>query len=53
MDSSLKAQYAMLCTGSESVGYYRAAEKQSLREFGRKRDEHTGLFLCNIVVKTG
>lgn len=27
VDSSLKAQYAMLCTGSESVGYYRAAEK--------------------------
>lgn len=48
MPCYVRAQKAWAITGR-----LRNAEKQSLREFGRKRDEHTGLFLCNIVVKTG
>lgn len=43
----VRAQKAWAITGR-----LRNAEKPSLREFGRKRDEHTGLFLCNVV-KTG
>lgn len=48
MPCYVRAQKAWAITGR-----LRNAEKQSLREFGRKRDEHAGLFLCNIVVKTG
>lgn len=48
MPCYVRAQKAWAITGR-----LRNAEKPSLREFGRKRDEHTGLFLCNIVVKTG